>query len=153
MRIFKNHGVGSPDHFWSFWMTPKETPVSLESWRIPAPKERAEISISFLLVFSRLWIMRGLAMPLLFSRKAFTSLSPTGLISSVSISSICPSVLWGWRSSAGNPLHPQRYPDGWCLWASRLLPMMPLARHLLSVVHKVIVKRKAMAMYLRCHQH
>jgi len=24
-------------------MTPKETPVSLESWRIPAPKERAEI--------------------------------------------------------------------------------------------------------------
>jgi hypothetical protein len=35
-------------------MTPKETPVSLESWRIPAPKERAEINISFLLVFSRL---------------------------------------------------------------------------------------------------
>ena len=60
--FFHDHGVGSTDHFQSlqhFCTTPKEMPVSLANWRIPAPITLAEISISLRLTLSRLCTIKG----------------------------------------------------------------------------------------------
>ena len=57
-----DHGVGSTDHFRSlqhFCTTPKEMPVSLANWRIPAPIILAGISISLRLTLSRLCTIKG----------------------------------------------------------------------------------------------
>ena len=57
-----DHGGGSTDHFRSlqhFCTTPKETPVSLASWRNPAPITLAEISISLRLTLSRLCTIKN----------------------------------------------------------------------------------------------
>ena len=57
-----DHGVGFTDHFRSlqhFCTTPKEMPVSLANWRIPAPIILAGISISLRLTLSRLCTIKG----------------------------------------------------------------------------------------------
>ena len=54
----------------NFCITPNETPVSLESWRRPAPNSLAAIRTSLRLTFSKLCIIRGLAIPWLCSRNA-----------------------------------------------------------------------------------
>lgn len=86
-----------------FCITPNDTPVSLESCRMPAPNNFADLSTSSLRPFSRLWTIRGLAMPCFSSRNALISLSLTCLSVSASISNIPYSSTGEQTSSASSP--------------------------------------------------